>query len=99
MSRNCEFDSHFIGVKMTMNCDHDSILGVVLPVENRILPIVHPIEIDKNTPLFYTFCLKHSSCILASGKNGSAPPIYYTRFSYLRIAQVYPNYFYYDAQK
>ena len=31
-------------------------VGVILPVENKILPIVHlEIEIDKNTPTFLYF--------------------------------------------
>ncbi len=33
---------NFIGVKMTMNCDYGSAVGVIRPVENRILPILHP---------------------------------------------------------
>ncbi len=51
---------------MTINCEYDSVVGVILPVENKILPI----EIDKNTP---TFCQKHSGYVFASGKNGSDP--------------------------
>ena len=31
----------FIGVKMSMNCDYDSVVGVIMPVENKILPIVY----------------------------------------------------------
>ena len=31
----------YIGVKMTMNWDYDSVVGVILAVENKILPIVH----------------------------------------------------------
>ena len=48
---------------MPMNCDYYSVVGVVLPVENKILPIVRTphIEIDKTHPLFYTFCQKHSA--------------------------------------
>ena len=42
---------NFIGVKMTMNCEYDSGVGVILPVKNKILPIVHlKLKIDKNTP-------------------------------------------------
>ncbi len=26
---------------MTLNCEYDSVVGVILPVENKILPIVH----------------------------------------------------------
>ncbi len=59
---------------MTMNCDNDSKVGVILPVENKILPIVHLLlKLTKTHPLFYTFCHKHSGCVFASGKNGSAP--------------------------
>jgi len=48
---------------MTMNCDYDSVGGVILPVENKILPIVHlKLKLTKTHPLFYTF---------GSGKNGS----------------------------
>ena len=61
-----------IVVKMTMNCDYDSAVGVILPVENKILPIVHlilPIEIDKYTPTFFTlFAKNHSGSVFASGK-------------------------------
>ena len=59
---------------MTMNCEYDSVVGVILPVENKILPIVHLIlKLTKTHPLFYTFCQKHSGCVFASGKNGSTP--------------------------
>ena len=65
---------NFICVKMTMNSDYDSVVGVILPVENKILPIVHLIlKLTKTHPLLYTFCQKHSGCIFASGKNGSTP--------------------------
>ena len=58
---------------MTMNCDYGSVGDVILPVENKILPIVNIImKLTKNTPTFsYTFCQKHSGCIFASSKNGS----------------------------
>ncbi len=41
-------------LKMTMNCDYDSVGGVILPVENKILSIdcTSHIEIDKKHPLF-----------------------------------------------
>ncbi len=66
--------SNFIDVKMTMNCDYDSVIGVILPVENKILPIVHLLlELTKTHPLFYTFCQKHSGCVFDSGKNGNIP--------------------------
>ncbi len=64
-----------MGVKMTKNCDYDSVVGVILPVENRI-PIANctpQIEIDKNTPLFYTVCQKHSQLFLLVVKM-AAPP-------------------------
>ena len=59
---------------MTMNCEYDSVVGVILPVENKILPIVHlKLKLTKTHPLFYTFCQKHSGCVFATGKNGSIP--------------------------
>ena len=65
---------NFIGVKMTMNCEYDSVVGVILPVENKILPIVHlKLKLTKTHQLFYTFCQKHSGFVFASGKNGSTP--------------------------
>ncbi len=42
-----------------MKCDYDSEVGVILQVDNKILPIVNPhIEIDKNTPTFLHFLPK-----------------------------------------
>ena len=60
----------FTNVKMTMNCYYDSsVIGVILPVENKILPIIHlKMKLTKTHPLFYTFCQKHSGCVFASGK-------------------------------
>ena len=50
----------------------DSVVGVILPVENKILPIVHlKLELTKTHQIFYTFCQKHCGCVYASGKNGS----------------------------
>ncbi len=63
---------NFIGLKMTMNCDYDSIVGVILPVENKYCQLYN-IEIDKNTPTFLHLCQKHSGFVFASGKNGSIP--------------------------
>ena len=39
MSQNCEFDSHieFHRCEKTMNCDYDSVVGVILPVKNKIV--------------------------------------------------------------
>ena len=38
---------------MTMNCDFDSVVGVIFPVKNKILPIVHLIlKLTKTHPLF-----------------------------------------------
>ena len=57
---------------MAINYDYDSAVGVILPVEIKILPIVHLLlKLTKTHPLFYTYCQKHSGCIFASGKNGS----------------------------
>ena len=71
---------NFIGVRMTMNCEYYSVVGVILPVEKKILPIVHlKLKLTKTQPIFYTFCQKHSGCVLASGKNGSTQnehPVY-----------------------
>ncbi len=59
---------------MTMNCEYDSVVGVILPVENKILPIVHlKLKLTKTHPLFYTFCQKHSGYVFASGKNAMYP--------------------------
>ena len=61
-------------VKMTMNCDYDSILGVILPVEDKRLSILHLIlKLTRTHPLCYTLCQKHSGCVFAIGKNGSNP--------------------------
>ena len=47
---------------MTMNCDNDS---VILPVENKILSIVHLIlKLSKTHPLFKTFCQKTAAVFL-----------------------------------
>ena len=38
---------------MIMNCEYDSVEGVILPVENKILPIVHlKLKLTKTHPLF-----------------------------------------------
>ena len=59
---------------MTVNCDYDSVVGVILPVANKILPIVHlTLKLTKTHPLFYTFRQEHSGCVFGSGKNGSNP--------------------------
>ena len=61
---------NFIGVKLTINSE----VGVILPVENKILPLFYlKLKLTKTHPLFYTFCQKHSGCVFASGKNGSTP--------------------------
>ena len=58
---------------MTRNCDYDSVVGVISPVENEILPIVQLIlKLTK-----YTHFLQNSSgCVFASGKNGRTPSLY-----------------------
>ncbi len=59
---------------MTMNCEYDSVVSVILPVENKILASVHFIlKLTKTHPLFYTFCQKHSGCFFASGKMAKPP--------------------------
>ncbi len=66
--------SNFIGVKMTIKCEYDSVVGVIMPVEKKILPILHlKLKWTKTHPLFYTFC-----CVFAGGKNGSSPNHYET---------------------
>ena len=73
---------------MSMNCDYDSVVGVILQMGNKILPIVHLIlKLTKTHPLFYTYCQKHSGCIFASGKNGSTP------FKYKQIDRPSISYF------
>ena len=57
-----------------MNCEYDSVVVVILPVDNKILPIVNLIlKLTKTQPLFYTFSQKHSGYIFASGKHGIIP--------------------------
>ncbi len=61
---------------MTMNCDYDSVEGVILPVENKILPIVQckpNIEIDKNTPTFFTLFAKNSVVVVLLMVKMAAP--------------------------
>ncbi len=53
---------NFKCVKMTMNYDYDSVVSVILPVENKILSITPYIKIDKSTPTFYTFC--HNTAVV-----------------------------------
>ena len=70
---NCEFDkilTTYTVLCQIYTCDNDSVVGVILPVDIKILPIVHLIlELTKKHPLFYTFCQKHSGYVFASGKN------------------------------
>ncbi len=41
---------------MTINDDVASEVGVILPVENKILPIIHlTLKLTKKHPLFYNF--------------------------------------------
>ncbi len=57
-----------------VNCEYDSVVGVFLPVENKIVPIVHlKLKVTKTHSFFYFFCQKYSGCVFAKGKNGSAP--------------------------
>ncbi len=44
---------NFIGVKMTKNCEYESVVGVIFPVENIILPIVRlKLKLTKTHPRF-----------------------------------------------
>ena len=41
---------------MTMNCEYDSVVSVILPVENKILLILHlQLKLTKTLPLFSLF--------------------------------------------
>ncbi len=41
---------------MSMNFDYDSVLGVILPVENKILPIIHlTLKLTKHIQFFTLF--------------------------------------------
>ncbi len=63
---------------MTLKCGYDSVVGVILPVENKLLPIVHLIlKLTKTQPLL---CQKHSGCVSASGKITAPHIIYYAYF-------------------
>ncbi len=50
---------------MTINCDYDSVVDVILPVENKILAIVRTphIEIDKNTSTFFYTFVKNTAAV------------------------------------
>ncbi len=73
-----------IGVKMTMNVEYGSVVGVILPVENKILPIVHLIiKLTKTHPLF----TKNTAVVFLLVVKMAAPQ--YTnspRLSFLTIA-------------
>ena len=50
---NLTFILNFIGVKMTLNCEYDGVVGVILPMENKILPIVQLLlKLTKKHPFF-----------------------------------------------
>ena len=75
---------------MTMNCVYYSVVGVILLVENKILPFVHLIlKLTKIHPHFYTFCQKHSGCVFTICKNGSTPykksPIDTEEYSFIQL--------------
>ncbi len=54
---------NFIVVKMTINCDYDSEVGVILPVENKILLIVHLILKLKKCTHFFTLFDKNTAAM------------------------------------
>ncbi len=63
-----------MGMKMTMNWEYDSVVGVILPVENKILPIYTPqIEINKNTPIFFTLFAKNTAAVFLLVVKMAAP--------------------------
>ena len=79
---------NFIGVKMTMNCDYDSsVVGVILPVEKEILPIVQliDIEIDRTTHTFFTLFAKNTVAVFLIVVKMAAPhrPLQLDRRTYL----------------
>ena len=42
-----------------VNCEYDSVVGVILPVENKIVPIVHlKLKLTKTHPTFLHFLPK-----------------------------------------
>ncbi len=60
---------------MTMNCEYDSVVGVILPVDNKMLPIVHlNLKLTKTHPLFYTFCQKPVAVFLLVVKMAASLP-------------------------
>ena len=57
---------------MTMNCEYDSVVGVILPVENKILPIVHlKLKLTKTHPLF----AKNTVAVFMLVVKKAAPPV------------------------
>ncbi len=59
---------------MTMNCDNDSVLGVIMPVENKMLPILNLILIlTKTHPLF----AKNTAAVFLLVVKVAAPRIVY----------------------
>ena len=56
---------------MTMNCEYDSVVGVILPVENRILQIVHlKLKLTKTHPFFTLFAKNTAAVFLLVVKMG-----------------------------
>ncbi len=48
---------------MTMNCEYDSVVGVILPVDNKRLPIVHlKLNLTKKHP-FFTLLAKKTAVV------------------------------------
>ena len=61
---------------MAINCDYDSVVGVILPVENKILPIVHLIlKLTKLHPLFFTLFAKNTAVVVLLVVKMAAPQI------------------------
>ena len=65
---------NFIGVKITINCNYDSVVGVLLPAENKILPIILlKLKLTKTHPLFTLFA-KNTAAVFLLVLKMAAPP-------------------------
>ena len=64
---------NFIGVKMTMNCEYDSVVGVILLVVKKILPIVHfKLKLTKHSH-FFTLFAKNTAAVFVLVVKMAAP--------------------------
>ena len=58
---------------MTMNCDYDSVVGVINPVENKILQIVHLILNWQKHTHFFTLFAKNTVVVFLLVVKMAAP--------------------------